>query len=75
MANISKATFIDQGIEFPLWATEETLQAVRSAIAGDAGQDRRDSRTQVQATRGTTKAVEKTGKASELKQKRLESSD
>ena len=64
MANISKATFIDQGIEFPLWATEETLQAVRSAIAGDAGQDRRDSRTQVQATRGTTKAVEKTGKAS-----------
>ena len=57
MANVSKATFIDQGIEFPLWATEETLQAVRTSLDKDYRADRSESRTQTQAQIKTTKAI------------------
>ena len=58
MANVSKATLIDQGIEFPLWATEETLQALRSVMDKDYRADRSDNRTQTQAQQKTTKAIQ-----------------
>ena len=58
MANVSKATLIDQGIEFPLWATEETLQAVRSSLDKDYRADRSDNRTQTQAQQKTTRAIQ-----------------
>jgi hypothetical protein len=59
MANVSKATFIDQGIEFPLWATEETLQAVRASLDKDFRADRSDGRIQTQAQQKTTQAISK----------------
>ena len=59
MANVSKATFIDQGIEFPLWATEETLQAVRASLDKDYRADRTDSRKSDQEQQKTTKAISK----------------
>jgi len=58
MANVSKATLIDQGIEFPLWATEETLQAVRSSLDKDYRADRSDNRIQTGAQQKTTRAIQ-----------------
>ena len=46
-------------IKFPLWATEETLQAVRASLDKDYRADRTDSRKSDQEQQKTTKAISK----------------